>query len=320
MFWMAIVTTILFLVSLWVAIFYKGENQFDESEVRRLGKRAGIVLVLLTVLFWTISTLTVIPVGHVGVQVILGKVKKEILPEGIHTKNPLVSIKKMSIQTQSYTMSKTTEEEETHKPGTISALTKDNLPVEMDITVLYKLVPSAAPQVYRILGDTKAYTEKIVKPSIRTAIRNSIANYTASEVMSEKRKEIEKNIEEELQKIIAGYFKKRGVEQGIVVERVLLRNVNPPEKIKEAIQAKLEAEQEAQKMAFVLQKEEMEAKRKAVEANGIANAQKIIARSLTPEYLQWYYIQALTKLINSPNNTTIILPFDQKLTPLLQTK
>jgi regulator of protease activity HflC (stomatin/prohibitin superfamily) len=107
------------------------------------------------------------------------------------------------------------------------------------------------------------------------------------------------------------------MEPAIIVERVLLRNVDPPEKLKQAIQAKLEAEQEAQKMAFILEKERMEAERKRVEAKGIADAQKIIANSLSPEYLQWYYIEALRKLVDSPNNSTIILPFDQKLTPLL---
>lgn len=227
----------------------------------------------------------------------------------------------MSIQTQSYTMSKTVQEgERNDRPDSISALTKDNLPVDMDITVLYKLVSSAAPEVYRILGKTKVYTEKVVRPSIRTAIRNSVAKFNATEVMSQRRQEVEKDIEKELRKIFKDYFSARGMEEGIVVERVLLRNVDPPEKLKVAIQAKLEAEQEAQKMAFVLQKEKLEAKRKAVEAGGIAKAQRIIAKSLTREYLQWYYIQTLKELVESPNNSTVILPFDQKLTPLIQVK
>ena len=237
------------------------------------------------------------------------------------TKNLFASIKKMTIQSQSYTMSKIVEEgEKSNRPDAISALTKDNLTVDMDITVLYKLVASAAPEIYRILGTTSVYTEKVVRPSIRTAIRNSVAKYNASEVMSERRREVEKDIEEELRRIIAEYFSNRNMEEGIVIERVLLRNVDPPDKLKQAIQAKLEAEQEAQKMAFVLQKEKMEAKRKAVEAEGIANAQKIIAKSLTSEYLQWYYVQTLRELVDSPNSSTVILPFDQKLTPLLQIK
>jgi len=97
-----------------------------------------------------------------------------------------------------------------------------------------------------------------------------------------------------------------------------LRYVNLQERVKNAINEKIAAEQEAQKMKFILQKEEQEAKRKKIEAEGIAEAQRIIAHSLSPQYLQWYYIQTLKELVNSPNNTVIIAPFDQKLTPLLQ--
>jgi len=300
---------------------YKGENEQEREEVRRSGGWISLVLCFLAFIFLIFASLTVIPPGHVGVQVIFGKVKKEIIPEGLHSKNPFASIKKMTIQTQSYTMSKIVEEgEKNDRPDAISALTKDNLTVEMDITVLYKLLPSSAPEVYRILGFTDVYTEKVVRPSIRTAIRNSVAKFNASEVMSERRREVERDIQEELVQILKEYFSERNMEEAIIIERVLLRNVEPPEKLKQAIQAKLEAEQEAQKMNFVLQKEKMEAERKRIEAQGIADAQRIIAQSLSKEYLQWYYIQGLRDLVNSPNNSTIILPFDQKLTPLLPIK
>jgi len=321
MIWLAIIAGVVFMVSFVVSRVYQGEDEEDKREVREVAKWIATISVGLVILFFVFSLFTIIPTGHVGVQVVFGKVQKKVLFEGLQMKNPLASIKKMTIQSQSYTMSKIVEEgEKSDRPDAISALTKDNLPVQLDITVIYRLVPSAAPEVYRILGTTEIYTEKVVRPSIRTAIRNAVAKFSASEVMSEKRREVEKSIEEELHKIIEDYFSKRNMEEGIFVERVLLRNVDPPERLKKAIQAKLEAEQEAEKMAFVLQKEKMEAKRKAVEAQGIANAQMIIARSLTTEYLQWYYIQTLRELVDSPNNSTIVLPFDQKLTPLLQVK
>ena len=321
MIWLAIIAGIVFVLSLVISRIYQGEDEGDRRKVRQLGNWVAGISVVLVILFFVFSLLTIIPAGHVGVQVIFGKVQKKVLFEGLRIKNPFASIEKMTIQSQSYTMSKIVEEgEKSNRPDAISALTKDNLPVDMDITVIYRLVPSVAPEIYRILGTTEVYTEKVVRPSIRTAIRNAVARYNASEVMSERRREVEKDIEKELHKIIEDYFSKRNMEEGILVERVLLRNVEPPEKLKQAIQAKLEAEQEAQKMAFVLQKEKMEAKRKEVEARGIANAQTIIAKSLTTEYLQWYYIQTLRELVNSPNNSTVILPFDQKLTPFLQVK
>jgi len=152
--------------------------------------------------------------------------------------------------------------------------------------------------------------EKIVRPAVRSAIRNQAANYLAADIYSQKREELRRAIENE----VKGELKNRGV----VLERVLLRNVELPTKLQQAINEKLAAEQEAQRMKFVLQRERQEAERRQIEANGIAKSNQIIGKSLSKEYLQWYYITALERLINSPNNTVIILPFDQKLTPLLQ--
>jgi len=308
-----------------VACFFAYIRKKEEKELEFFGKKdlkwLSVALAFLAFLFFLASILIVVPPGHVGVQIVFGKVKKGIFSEGLHLKNPFAVVVTMTTRTQSYTMSKIVKEGERNtRPDAISALTKDNLNVDLDITVLYKLIPEAAPEIYRILGNTKAYTEKIVRPAIRTAIRNSVAKFNASEIMSERRREVEKDIEMELRKMLGDYFSSRNMREAIVIERVLLRNVDPPAKLKTAIQAKLEAEQEAQKMAFILQKEKAEAERKTVEAEGIAEAQKIIARSLSHEYLQWYYIQTLRELIDSPNNSTIILPFDQKLIPLIQPK
>lgn len=315
MIWLALIFGIVGIGAfVWYLFLKKANNEDDEDDGSLIVGGIAISFWLIAVIVFILSCLTIVPAGHVGVSIIFGKVQKKIISEGLHTKNIFASVVKMTTQTQSYTMS------EKDKSDMISALTKDNLTVEMDITVLYKLEASAAPEIYRILGTTDIYTEKIIRPSIRTAIRNSVANYNASEVMSSLREKVEKNIEEELRKILDDYFSQRKIGRGILIERVLLRNVNPPDKLKEAIQAKLEAEQEAQKMTFILQKEQMEARRKIVEAEGIANAQRIIAKSLTKEYLQWYYLQTLKQLVNSPNNSTIILPFDQKLTPMLPVK
>ncbi|GAI20306.1 unnamed protein product, partial [marine sediment metagenome] len=114
-------------------------------------------------------------------------------------------------------------------------------------------------------------------------------------------------------RILVSDFSVKGVE----CEKVLLRNVELPPMVKNAIDEKISAEQDAQKMKFVLQKETQERERKRIEAEGISKAQRIIANSLTSQYLQWYYVQTLQELVNSPNNTIIVTPFDQKLTPLL---
>ena len=87
--------------------------------------------------------------------------------------------------------------------------------------------------------------------------------------------------------------------------------------MKEAIDEKIAAEQRSQQMVYVLQKEKQEAERKQIEAQGIAEAQKIISNTINSQYLQWKYIEAMKEMVNSKNNTIVIAPYDSKLMPLL---
>jgi regulator of protease activity HflC (stomatin/prohibitin superfamily) len=155
-----------------------------------------------------------------------------------------------------------------------------------------------------------------VRPAARTAIRNTTVRYMAVEIYSDKREEVQDEISLGLDADFA--------ERGIELEKVLLRNISLPPKVKNAIEVKLEAEQEAQKMEFVLLKEIKEAERKKIEASGIANAQEIIAKSLIGErgraYLSWKYLENLKNLYESPNNTILISPFDKSFIPLLSVK
>ncbi|MCX7995950.1 MAG: prohibitin family protein [candidate division WOR-3 bacterium] len=259
------------------------------------------------------SLLRIVPPGSVGVQVLFGKVlTRATLHEGLNIVNPFVDLHIMSIRTQAYTMSIAYEEGQVKGDDAITALTKDGLEVKMDLTVWYHLNPEEAAIVFQKIGPD--YIEKIVRPAARTAIRNTTSNYQAIEIYAEKRKQLE----EEIEKQLAEDFNKRG----IVLERVLLRNISLPAKVKNAIEAKLEAEQEAQKMEFVLLKEKKEAERKKIEASGIAEAQQIIAQSLVGDrgraYLSWKYLENLQHLYTSPNNTVVIAPYDKNFIPLLQ--
>jgi prohibitin 1 len=151
--------------------------------------------------------------------------------------------------------------------------------------------------------------EKIVRPASRTALRDVSVKYNATDIYSSKRDDFVNDITKNLEKSFEG--------RGIVLEKVLLRNVELPDKVKEAIDEKIAAEQRAQQMVYVLQKEKQEAERKQVEARGVSEAQKIISSTISPQYLQWKYIETLKDLMNSKNNTIVITPYDQKLTPLL---
>ncbi|MEO0106551.1 MAG: prohibitin family protein [candidate division WOR-3 bacterium] len=259
------------------------------------------------------SLLRIVPPGSVGVQILFGRVlTKATLSEGLNIVNPFVDLHIMSIRTQAYTMSIAYEEGQIKGDDAITALTRDGLEVKMDLTVWYHLNPEEAGNVFQKIGAD--YVEKIVRPAARTAIRNTTSKYQAIEIYAEKRQDLESEIERQL----AEDFNKRG----IVLERVLLRNISLPVKVKNAIEAKLEAEQEAQKMEFVLLKEKKEAERKKIEATGIAEAQQIIAQSLVGDrgraYLSWKYLENLQHLYTSPNNTIVIAPYDKNFIPLLQ--
>ena len=274
------------------------------------GRLKGFSFIPFTLagIFFILAMVRLVGPGEVGVQILFGRVKEEVLHSGLHLVNPLLTIEKMSIRTQEYTMSKKREEGLVRGDDAITALTKEGLSVDLDVTVWFHLQPETAWKVYRDIGED--YVKKIVRPAIRTSIRNVAATYSVNDIYSANRERVSKEIFDELVQNLKP--------RGIIVENVLLRNVSLPPKVKNAIDEKIAAEQEAQKMKYVLQKEEQEAKRKRIEAEGIARAQRIIANSLTNSYLQWYYIQTLKELINSPNNTVIIAPFDKNLTPLLQ--
>ena len=261
------------------------------------------------------SLLRIVPAGSVGVQVLFGKVLvKSTLSEGLNIVNPFINLEIMTVRTQAYTMSIAAEEGQRYGDDAILSLTKDGLEIAMDLTVWYHLDASEAAIVFQKIG--KDYVAKIVRPAARTAIRNTTVKYNAVEIYSEKREEVQTEINKQLEKDLE--------ERGIVLEKVLLRNIQLPVKVKNAIEAKLEAEQDAQKMEFILLKEIKEADRKKIEAGGIASAQRIIAQSLIGErgraYLSWKYLENLKNLYQSPNNTIVIAPYDKTFIPLLQMK
>lgn len=275
--------------------------------VRNLNSLLSPAAFVLAIVFLLLSMVRMVGPGHVGIQVLFGKVQEKTLPSGLHLVNPLITLERMSVRTQSYTMTATAGEGQIKGDDAIITLTAEGLSVNLDVTIWYHLIPDDAAEVYKNIGLN--YVGKIVRPAIRTAIRSAVVKYNATDIYSAKRAEVT----DDIFRILVSDFSVKGVE----CEKVLLRNVELPSMVKNAIDEKISAEQDAQKMKFVLQKETQERERKRIEAEGISKAQRIIANSLTSQYLQWYYVQTLKELVNSPNNTIIVTPFDQKLTPLL---
>ena len=270
-------------------------------------KKLGFVSLVLAVLAVLAASFTIIEPGYVGVPVTFGNVGSTSLPAGIHPIFFLTDVYKMSIQTKNYTMSSVSSEGNKSGDDAVATLSRDQLILKFDVSVWYHLDPAQANNVYSNIG--LAYEEIIVRPAIRTALVNAATKFDASDVMSLQRDAYTKMVTELLLQELSG--------KGVILDNVLIRNVEPPATVSDAIAAKLKASQEAQQMEYTIQYAQKEAQRKAIEAQGISNAQKIIGNGLTQNYLQWYYISQLKEVVGSPNNSTIILPYDQKLTPLL---
>lgn len=255
---------------------------------------AGIVLLVLGALSKAVIQ---IDPGQVGVQSLFGNVQERTLPSGLSIVNPLVEVKEFDIKTQNYTMSGINDEGTKGGDDAIRALSKDGLEVTLDLTVLYRIIPASAPAIYRELGTN--YRDLIVRPLARTRIRDLAANYEAVSLYSSKREEFQNKIFASIEKDFAN--------RGLVLEQLLVRNITLPESVKKAIESKINAEQDAQKMEFVLQKEQQEAERKRVEARGIADYQKIITSTLTDKQLQYEAILAQKELSLSPNAKVVIM-------------
>lgn len=236
-----------------------------------------------------------IDAGKVGVQSLYGSVKADVLESGLQLVNPLMDVTIFDTQTQNYTMSAIHGEGAQEGDDAIRVLSNDGLEVVIDLTVLYRISPADAPKILKTIGVN--YTDKIVRPITRTRIRDNAVFFDAVALYSTKRVEFQNRIS----KSIEADFKSRG----LILEQLLIRNINLPQSVKATIESKINAEQDAQKMTFVLQKEKQEAERKRVEAQGIADYQRIISMGLTDKQLQYEQIKAQKEIATS-NNTKII--------------
>ena len=257
-------------------------------------KIVGFLLIALGIFS---SMFKQIDAGKVGVKSLYGNVEPDILESGLHIINPLLDVTDFDIQTQNYTMSAIHDEGTKEGDDAIRVLSNDGLEVVIDLTVLYRISPELAPKIFKQIGEN--YADKIVRPVTRTRIRDNAVYYDAVALYSTKRNEFQQRIF----KTIEADFKSRG----LVLEQLLIRNINLPTSVKTTIESKINAEQDAQKMTFILQKEKQEAERKRVEAQGIADYQRIISTGLSDKQLQYEQIKAQKELAASPNTKIIFM-------------
>lgn len=258
-------------------------------EQRNVTYRSAMMLSGTITLLATLLTLsqcfTIIPAGHVGVVDFFGIVSDKTLPAGINVVNPMAKIHKYSIQTKE------------HKEA-MQVLSREGLTIGLEISALYRLNPDSAARVYKTIagGD---YETIVLIPQFRSMSRAVTASFQASALYSTERERLGVSIMEELAKVVAP--------RGIIIEATPLRNVGLPSQLTDAIEQKQRADQESQRMEFILTKEKQEADRKRIEAQGIADFQRIVAAGISEQLLRWKGIEATLKIAESQNSKVVII-------------
>ena len=257
------------------------QNNPSFRSVSNLSGLAAVVFGVVALL----QCFTVIPAGNVGVVDFFGVVSDNTLKAGINPVNPLAKVVKFSVQVSE------------HKE-TMQVLSREGLTIGLEISVLYRLDADSAASVYKKIsgGD---YKEVILVPQFRSISRSVTASFQASALYSTERERLGVSIQEELSRIVAN--------RGIIIESTPLRNVALPTQLTEAIEQKQRADQESQRMEFILTKEKQEADRKRIEAQGIADFQRIVAAGISEQLLRWKGIEATEKLASSANTKVVIV-------------
>lgn len=290
----------IFIISLIVTIvgFVLWRNAQKKVDQHNTSYRIPTIILGILTSFFAVLTLlqgfTIVPAGHVGIINFFGTVSENTLKAGINPVNPLAKVITMSIQTQ--------EDKET-----MEVPSKEGLTVQLEVSVLYHLDPEKAAQVYKTVGEE--YEQIILNPQFRSVTRGVTAGYEAKALYTSEREHLSHQILKEIALAVQ--------ERGVVVEAVPLRKVILPQGLSQSIESKLQAEQESQRMEFVLTKERQEADRKRIEAQGIADFQKIIVQGLSDQLLRWKGIEATEKLAQSANAKVVVIGAGKDGLPLI---
>ena len=248
----------------------------------------GLVVVAL------LTSVAYVPAGHVGVVTLFGRVTGQVLPEGTHLIFPFKTVNRMGIRT-------------VELKEAASVPSEEGLIVTLDTSLLFRLDPQKAAEIYQKVGPS--YVDVVVEPTLRSAIRTSTAAHNANALYTGAREEVAKQVQKELEDKLGP--------RGIVIESVLLRDIQLPAMLKQSIESKQQAEQDALRMTFILQKEKQEAERKRIEAQGIADFQRIVAQGISPALLEWKGIEATEKLATSSNAKVVLIGSPRNGLPII---
>jgi len=237
---------------------------------------------------FTLASCATIREGEVGVKRTFGKYSDKSYTSGVKAFNPLSSkIIKVSTQTVNLEVG-------------LNIPSKEGLTIVSEVSILYNIDGKKVPELLRNIGTN--YEQNIILPVFRSAVADVTSRFFAKDMHTGERATIEKAIKEQMMILMDG--------KGIEVEAVLLKSIQLPRTLSVAIESKLEAEQQAQQMEFVLQQAQREADKKRIEAAGVRDAQLIIAEGLNAKILQFKSIEAFQELAKSPNAKVIITDGD----------
>lgn len=287
---LAALAVVVILVGFVVWVMPSGVSKVPNKMVAYGLMFGGVVIFLM-------SSVVVIPVGHVGVKHFLGKTDPEPLLEGARLINPFASVERMSIREQSFPAGGGVEQ--------IEAQTSEQLNVSLEVSILFQIASANAPELYGRLGSEARITESIVKNAVRNGVRDAVATKSINEIFSSNRRDLASSMKEEIQA-------KAG--DRVEVADVFVRDIQAPPRVREAIEQKLEREQQVAAEEFQTQIIQEKARQQAEEAKGIAEAQRIITEGLSPEYLTFFYIQQLAEM---PEGSVIYVPTEAGI-PLIR--
>lgn len=245
----------------------------------------------LSLLIVLVTSCAVVRQGEVGVKRTFGKYSDKPYTEGLRFFNPFTStMVKVPVQTRNLEVA-------------LSLPSKEGLNIGAEISILYNLIPSEAPNLLRNVG--KEYERNVILPVFRSAVADVTARYFAKDMHTGERGIIEVAIQEQMTRLLDG--------KGLIIEAVLIKSITLPRNLARAIEEKLEAEQQALRMEFVLKEARQEAERKRIEAEGVRDAQNIISEGLDPQILQFKSIEAFLELAKSPNTKVIVSDGDMPM-------
>lgn len=286
LFVIAVVAAIVALV-----VYINAKKRFSKSEATFALIGMGVAIVIALFQVWT-----VIPAGHAGVVDFLGYVSDNTLKPGVNIVNPMANVIKFDTRKQEL-------------KETMTVPSKEGLSVELEISLIFKLSMDKVNEIYKTTGDFDEYQAKLIMPNFRSVVRGVTTKYEAKSLYTADRERLEEEIRAKLSAVKEM--------QEVVILSTPLRQIVLPAGLTASIEEKLKAEQESQRMEFVLMRERQEAERKRIEAQGVADFQDIVSKGISEQLLKWKGIEATEKLANSNNSKVVVIGSGKDGLPLI---